>query len=114
MEIDKTIVFLASPLSSAINGAVLRADGGVVKSAFEGSEKPPSYAARPSAPQAIVLGADVDPAAAATAVVAAIEPFGAKPGALAAIMGMPDCKNRAWLSRLKREQARLRFRRRRS
>ncbi len=34
MEIAQTIVFLASPLSSAINGAVLRADGGVVKSAF--------------------------------------------------------------------------------
>jgi NAD(P)-dependent dehydrogenase (short-subunit alcohol dehydrogenase family) len=34
MEIAQTIVFIASPLSSAINGAVLRADGGVVKSAF--------------------------------------------------------------------------------
>jgi NAD(P)-dependent dehydrogenase (short-subunit alcohol dehydrogenase family) len=34
MEIAQTIVFLASPLSSAINGAVVRADGGVVKSAF--------------------------------------------------------------------------------
>jgi NAD(P)-dependent dehydrogenase (short-subunit alcohol dehydrogenase family) len=34
MEIAQCIVFLASPLSSAINGAVLRADGGVVKSAF--------------------------------------------------------------------------------
>jgi NAD(P)-dependent dehydrogenase (short-subunit alcohol dehydrogenase family) len=34
MEIAQTIVFAASPLSSAINGAVLRADGGVVKSAF--------------------------------------------------------------------------------
>jgi len=34
MEIAQTVVFLASPLSSAINGAVLRADGGVVKSAF--------------------------------------------------------------------------------
>ncbi len=34
MEIAQAIVFLASPLSSAINGAVLRADGGVVKSAF--------------------------------------------------------------------------------
>jgi len=34
IEIAQTIVFLASPLSSAINGAVLRADGGVVKSAF--------------------------------------------------------------------------------
>ena len=34
MEIAQTIVFLASPLSSAINGAVLRADGGVIKSAF--------------------------------------------------------------------------------
>jgi NAD(P)-dependent dehydrogenase (short-subunit alcohol dehydrogenase family) len=34
MEIAQTIVFVASPLSSAINGAVLRADGGVVKSAF--------------------------------------------------------------------------------
>jgi len=57
-----------------------------------------------------VLGADVDPAAAATAVVAAIEPFGAKPGALAAIIGMPDCKNRAWLSGLQWEKARLRLR----
>jgi NAD(P)-dependent dehydrogenase (short-subunit alcohol dehydrogenase family) len=34
MEIAQTIVFLASPLSSAINGVVVRADGGVVKSAF--------------------------------------------------------------------------------
>ncbi|MGO8952550.1 MAG: SDR family NAD(P)-dependent oxidoreductase [Rhodomicrobium sp.] len=34
MEIAQTIVFVASPVSSAINGAVLRADGGVVKSAF--------------------------------------------------------------------------------
>ena len=34
MEIAQTIVFLASPLASAINGAVLRADGGVFKSAF--------------------------------------------------------------------------------
>jgi NAD(P)-dependent dehydrogenase (short-subunit alcohol dehydrogenase family) len=34
MEIAQTVVFVASPLSSAINGAVLRADGGVVKSAF--------------------------------------------------------------------------------
>jgi NAD(P)-dependent dehydrogenase (short-subunit alcohol dehydrogenase family) len=34
MEIAQCIVFMASPLSSAINGAVLRADGGVVKSAF--------------------------------------------------------------------------------
>ncbi len=34
MEIAQTIVFVASPLSSAINGAVIRADGGVVKSAF--------------------------------------------------------------------------------
>ncbi len=34
MEIAQTIVFVASPLSSAINGAVLRADGGTVKSAF--------------------------------------------------------------------------------
>ena len=34
MEIAQTIVFVASPLSSAIDGAVLRADGGVVKSAF--------------------------------------------------------------------------------
>ncbi len=34
MEIAQAIVFVASPLSSAINGAVLRADGGVVKSAF--------------------------------------------------------------------------------
>ena len=34
MEIAQAIVFFASPLSSAINGAVLRADGGVVKSAF--------------------------------------------------------------------------------
>ena len=31
MEIAQTIVFLASPLSSAINGTVLRADGGVVR-----------------------------------------------------------------------------------
>ena len=34
IEIAQCIVFVASPLSSAINGAVLRADGGVVKSAF--------------------------------------------------------------------------------
>ncbi len=34
MEIAQVIAFVASPLSSAINGAVLRADGGVVKSAF--------------------------------------------------------------------------------
>ena len=34
MEIAQTIVFLASPLSSAISGSVLRADGGTVKSAF--------------------------------------------------------------------------------
>ncbi len=34
MEIAQTIVFVTSALSSAINGAVLRADGGVVKSAF--------------------------------------------------------------------------------
>ncbi|MGO9173017.1 MAG: SDR family NAD(P)-dependent oxidoreductase [Rhodomicrobium sp.] len=34
MEIAQAIVFVASPLSSAMNGAVLRADGGVVKSAF--------------------------------------------------------------------------------
>ena len=34
MEIAQCIVFVASPLSSAINGAVLRADDGVVKSAF--------------------------------------------------------------------------------
>ena len=34
MEIAQTIVFLASPLSSAINGALVRADGGIVKSAF--------------------------------------------------------------------------------
>ena len=34
MEIAQTIVFVASTQSSAINGAVLRADGGVVKSAF--------------------------------------------------------------------------------
>jgi NAD(P)-dependent dehydrogenase (short-subunit alcohol dehydrogenase family) len=33
-EIAHTIVFIASTLSSAINGAALRADGGVVKSAF--------------------------------------------------------------------------------
>ena len=34
MEIAQVIAFMASPLSSAINGAVVRADGGVVKSAF--------------------------------------------------------------------------------
>ncbi|MGO9364662.1 MAG: SDR family NAD(P)-dependent oxidoreductase [Rhodomicrobium sp.] len=34
MEVAQTIVFVASSVSSAINGAVLRADGGVVKSAF--------------------------------------------------------------------------------
>jgi NAD(P)-dependent dehydrogenase (short-subunit alcohol dehydrogenase family) len=34
IEIAQVIAFVASPLSSAINGAVLRADGGVVKSAF--------------------------------------------------------------------------------
>lgn len=34
MEVAQTIVFVASPVSSAVNGAVLRADGGVVKSAF--------------------------------------------------------------------------------
>jgi len=34
VEVAQTVVFVASPLSSAINGAVLRADGGAVKSAF--------------------------------------------------------------------------------
>ena len=34
MEIAQVVAFIASPLSSAINGAVVRADGGVVKSAF--------------------------------------------------------------------------------
>jgi NAD(P)-dependent dehydrogenase (short-subunit alcohol dehydrogenase family) len=34
MEIAQTVAFIASPLSSAINGAAIRADGGVVKSAF--------------------------------------------------------------------------------
>jgi NAD(P)-dependent dehydrogenase (short-subunit alcohol dehydrogenase family) len=34
MEIAQTVAFVASPLASAINGAALRADGGVVKSAF--------------------------------------------------------------------------------
>jgi NAD(P)-dependent dehydrogenase (short-subunit alcohol dehydrogenase family) len=34
LEVAQTIVFVASPLSVAINGAALRADGGVVKSAF--------------------------------------------------------------------------------
>ncbi len=34
MEIAKVICFVASPLSSAINGAAVRADGGVVKSVF--------------------------------------------------------------------------------
>lgn len=34
MEIAQAIVFVASPLASAINGAALRTDGGVVKSAF--------------------------------------------------------------------------------
>jgi|SRR5271165_1196684 len=34
IEIAQLIAFIASPLSSAINGAALRADGGVVKSAF--------------------------------------------------------------------------------
>ena len=33
-EIAQAIVFVASPLSSAINGAALRADGGTVKSVF--------------------------------------------------------------------------------
>ncbi len=33
-EVAQTIVFVASPLSVAINGTALRADGGVVKSAF--------------------------------------------------------------------------------
>lgn len=34
MEIAQAIVFLTSPLASAINGSVLRADGGTFKSAF--------------------------------------------------------------------------------
>jgi len=33
-EIASVVTFVASPLSSAINGAALRADGGVIKSAF--------------------------------------------------------------------------------
>ena len=33
-EIASLVAYLASPLSSATNGAALRADGGVVKSAF--------------------------------------------------------------------------------
>jgi hypothetical protein len=52
--------------------------------------------------------ADIDPAAATGAVVAAIEPFGAKAWALAAIVGMPNGKNRCRLSGL-RQKARLRF-----
>ncbi len=34
MEVAQMIVYIASPLSSATNGAALRVDGGVVKSAF--------------------------------------------------------------------------------
>lgn len=34
LEVAQMIVFVASPLASAVNGAALRADGGVVKSAF--------------------------------------------------------------------------------
>jgi len=33
-EIAHMVTFIASPLSSATNGATLRADGGVIKSAF--------------------------------------------------------------------------------
>jgi hypothetical protein len=53
--------------------------------------------------------ADIEPAASvAGAVVAAVEPFGAKPWALAAIMEVPDGKNRCRLSGLQ-QKARLRF-----
>jgi NAD(P)-dependent dehydrogenase (short-subunit alcohol dehydrogenase family) len=34
MEIARVVAFLASPLSSAINGAAVRAEGGVVQAAF--------------------------------------------------------------------------------
>jgi len=33
-EIANLVTFIASPLSAATNGAALRADGGVIKSAF--------------------------------------------------------------------------------
>jgi hypothetical protein len=54
--------------------------------------------------------ADIEPAASvAGAVVAAVEPFGAKPGAQATLMEAPDGKNRCRLSGLQ-QKARLRFR----
>jgi hypothetical protein len=56
--------------------------------------------------------ADIEPAAAiAGAIVAAIEPFGAKARTLAAIKGMPDRKNRRRLNGLQVQDACLRFRR---
>jgi len=55
--------------------------------------------------------AHIEPAASVTgAVVAAVEPFGAKPWALAAKMEVPDGKNRRRMSGLQRQEARLRFR----
>jgi hypothetical protein len=59
-----------------------------------------------------MLRADIEPAAAITgAIVAAIEPLGAKARALGAIKGMPDRKNRRRLNGLQVQGAGLRFRR---
>jgi hypothetical protein len=79
-----------------------------VESHARGSE-PPSQATWPPAPQTIMNRADIEPAASVTgAVVAAVEPFDAEARALAAIVGMPDGKNRCRLSGLQ-QKACLRF-----
>jgi hypothetical protein len=57
-----------------------------------------------------VYRADIEPAAAITgAIVAAIEPFGAKARTLAAIKGMPNRKNRRCLSGLQWKKPGLRL-----
>jgi hypothetical protein len=54
--------------------------------------------------------ADIEPAAAITgAIVAAVEPFGAKARTEAAIKGMPNRKNRRRLNGLQVQETRLRF-----
>ena len=79
------------------------------------SSETPSQAAWPSAPQTIMQRADIEPAGAVTgAIVAAIEPFGAKARTVAAIKGMPNRKRRRYLSGLQWKKARLRFGQRRA